>query len=225
MYKREEVKNKCDQLHEQLAMINLLGEDLVYLFPKDESTYHRHVFTSKLLERLIEGLKVNFALKVCTFLSHKEDSNICSFISYLLINHSNSDWKELITIEELHVSQKGIETIKSSLAYKVLLHIRNRHYAHLDKNRDKTDLEEVLHDEVMKMIKELIEIFQTLAGRLFETYYNVEFMHWDVDHNLIQQLSGYYETRDLIKIAKYDQKTASVSLKEIEESMKKYTKN
>ena len=74
----------------------------------------------------------------------------------------------------------------------------------------------------MVQVENLSKLFQELGSKLFNTYYKIDLMYWDVDHGLLEIVSRYYEILDLINDTKYKRMKDSVSVKELENCIKKY---
>lgn len=55
----EKLKSYYANLYDQIIWINLLGKDLIYLFPKEDK-YHKDIFGSQLFLRLIVRSKNPF---------------------------------------------------------------------------------------------------------------------------------------------------------------------
>lgn len=146
----EILQSYYEKLHAQFMMVNLIGKDLIYLFPKDES-YHEYIFASPLLNRLIEGLKVNFALRLNIFLDEDEHFNIVSFVRRLLLNHKKAEWNKHISRSELQNFEYQLNQIVDSIEIQTIRHIRNKIYAHSDKKAENTDLF-TTQEEVMKRL-------------------------------------------------------------------------
>lgn len=61
-----------------------------------------------------------------------------------------------------------------------------------------------------------------IGFKIFGTNWNLEFMPWQMDHNLYSTLSNYHEVYDNIQKRKYDEKAEDVSILEIEKWLTKY---
>jgi hypothetical protein len=201
--------------------INQLSKDLIYLFPKEEN-YHKDIFGSQLLLRLIEGLKIHFALRLNIFLDETEHFNLVSFIRRLLLEHKKAEWNKHITKIELQKFESDITTIIDSVEFKTIKYIRNKVYAHNDKKAEETDLE-TTQDAVMIKVEKLKTIMQEIGSKVFGTNYQMDFMYWDVDHNIISTLSNYNEVYDqYIKLKYNDETEKNIKLTELEKWITKY---
>lgn len=218
--KEEELQKYFDNLYEQIKVINLLSEDLLYLFPTEDK-YHQDIFHSKLLYRLIESLKVNFALRLSIFLDKDEDFNLVSFMRRILIERKKSNWYENISQHELHEIQKQINAIIESNEFQTIKYMRNKVYAHFDKKAEESNLH-TSQDKVAEVISSLKSIMTTLGSKIFRTNYSMEFMHWDIDHTLLSILSNYHEVCDNFLNLSRDEKVKNVSINELNEWITKY---
>jgi len=222
-FKIEDIEDKFNNLYEQIMMIKLLGEDIEYLYPSENINTHELLYHSQLLLRMIEGIRTRFVLNLCSYLDKGEHRNMSSFLGMLAANRKNSNWKDLISKREIQLEQSKINQILESDEYKTILHFRNKTYAHKDKNFENTELV-ANHKDVMAMIKKLIEQFEYLGGKLYNTSYQIDMMPWDKDHNIIQSLSSYYGILDLIEKHKYELNESPISINELDSIFKSYQK-
>lgn len=198
----EQLKEQFKQLFQQIIEIKILSEDLIYLHSKHDN-FNELIFYSPLLQRLIEGLKTQFALRYCTFLNSKEHYNLTSYVNNLIKNYDEVPFLNPTELNEIESYRNRISKIKKSKEFKSVLHIRNKHLAHIDSNRSETNLPEVYQDDIDLQIDELVDIFKFIGSNLFGTAYIIELMHWDKDHIILNQLSNYYDIIELFEDTKY----------------------
>ncbi|HLO55643.1 MAG TPA: hypothetical protein VK169_15225 [Saprospiraceae bacterium] len=216
-----DLKEQFEQLFTQIMEIKIMSEDLIYLHPKNDN-YNDLIFYSPLFLRMRDGLKALFALRFCNFLNNNEHYNLTSFVNYLIKNYDNITFENMVDLKEIEKCKDKISKIKNSPEHKTLLHIRNKHLAHIDKDRAKTNLKEVFQDDIDKVIGDLVEIFKFLGNKLFDTSFNMEIMYWDKDHNILHQMSSYYDVMKLYEGKKYNSISQKIELKEIEDILKKH---
>lgn len=216
----EDIKDELDEFFKKIMMLDLLGSDLVYLHPKD-NTYHNSIFGSIFFLRLIESHKVNFALHFIKLLDKREHNNLFSFLKRLLLHHKKASWKQSITLGELQDIENKIDIIIDSKEFKCIKHIRDKVYAHSDKGAEDTDLK-TTQDDVMIHVNTLKYIINELGSKICKIAFQMEMLWWDIDHDLLSKLSNYCEVIDNFKILKYERNEEKVGWEEIEEWITKY---
>jgi len=216
----EQLKQYFRELCEQIKLIDLLGKDLIYLY-SDSSKYHPDIYDSQLLGRLIESLKRDFSLRFIMFLCSKEHFNIISFVKRLLINHRKANWNRNITKKELQDIEKYVAVITTSNEYETLKHLRDKIYAHNDKNARYKQLRTTI-EEVMKYVKFLKKLTHEIGLKVFGINDPMEFHNIDIDHNLLSTLSNYHEVLDNFLNIKYENEELSANWRKIEKWIKKY---
>ena len=208
-------KQHFEQLFHQLIEINILSEDLDYLFRRDKND-NELLFYSPLFNRMLESMKALFALRYCTFLNDRENFNLSAFLDDILLNFDTIEFSKPTEKNEIQNYKKKLSHIKKSTETKVLKHIRNKHLAHIDKDRANTDLGEITLDSVQLHIEEIKEIFMNLGSKLFNIYYKIDLIEFQKDHSLLYQLSTYYNLCDMLDDYKYKRKEKVISITEIE---------
>lgn len=211
----DQLKEQFEQLFQLIIEIKILSEDLIYLHPKHDN-FNDLIFYSPLLQRLIEGLKTQFALRYCTFLNNKEHYNLSSYINKLIKRFDDIPFTNPIELIEIENSRNRISKIRKSNEFKAVLHIRNKYLAHIDKDRSETKLPEVYQDDIDLQIDELINIFKFIGSSLFGQTYLIELMHWDKDHTILDQLSNYYDIIELYEKIKYKTENRVIEIDEID---------
>lgn len=208
-------------LYEQLILANLYFEDLMYIAIAEEGSFNSALQDSPFLSRIQKALQAVFSLRIYSFLNEKESRNFPKLIGKLVKGHPRSDWKELISLGDLDHLQSEIHRLKDSTAFQTITHFRNKIYAHKDKNAFDTSLKSDMHS-VQNFMEKLISLFQFLGGKLFNTHFSVKLNPWDVDHNLIRQLSVFFEVMELYKELKFTKDKKVITLDELEKCLLKY---
>lgn len=217
-----DVEPKFKELFMKIREIYLLGIDLQYLYGEDNSKINPDILESVFMERMGESFKINFVLKICSYLDRDDDINILSFVDRLLVNHRNSEWKSLIEIQELKQFQKELQEIKETTAIKTLVHFRNKIYAHTDKNYADTDLKTDLK-LVFVELEKLRTQFKTIGSKIFKSQYIVKSFHFHKDHYLLEDISRFFDMLDLIEATKRKKKN-SITISEFESISNRYQK-
>jgi plasmid maintenance system killer protein len=216
----DHLKDEFDHLFLQLGEIKVINDDLIYLHP-EEGIYNKSAYPSEngILSRLIHGLKIEFALKYMVFLNDRENHNLISFIQNLIRNFECDSLTDRIKLDDLKGYLSKLKRIKNSNEYKVLYHLRNKHFAHLDKNRNETHLPVVNQVDISKQIDHIIEIFKTIGSALFATHYSTEVRY--LDRYLLQEISVYYDMIDFYNQQKHREKSTTIDLESIRKILKK----
>lgn len=113
MHKLDLVKEIFDNLYNLLKEINLLGSDLLYLHGEDGSKIHPNLVPSPLLSRFQESHKIKFTLDLCNYLEYKGDHSIIKLLNRLASQYNESEWKYLITQQNIRVILNNTNEIKN----------------------------------------------------------------------------------------------------------------
>ena len=199
--------NKLDDLMEQFCLIygelkylEDLGDDISYLINESGKNYHIVLKSNSFLDRALDSFLSNFANKFCALLDtdKKVKNTVLKFIRRLLIERSNSNWKNYITKEELQGYEEKIESIQNSTYYKIMVDLRNKKYAHLDYNRIQKD-SSLLHKEVKSMLIEVLEIVKVINKKLFRINFSEELLRVGKGRHILEDVSSIFEIKDLIR--------------------------
>ena len=211
-------------LYEQLYYIITLSKDLEYLHPTNPNLYHEAFLHSRMLDVLLESLKINFSLKLHSFLNHTEDNNIVSFLGQLINEYPEAEWQVDIELGELMELKRSVSIVRRSKEFKTIEWFRNKIYAHVDSNSANTNLKTDL-DTILPRLNELVRVLTILGRKLFQRSLSFTLLEMDKDNNIVQDLSQFYELRDYINNFRYGpEKHESLSIDTILKCFDKYPK-
>ena len=108
--------------------------------------------------------------------------------------------------------------------FKTIEWFRNKIYAHVDSNSANTNLKTDL-DTILPRLNELVRVLTILGRKLFQRSLSFTLLEMDKDHNIVQDLSQFYELRDYINNFRYGpEKHESLSIDTILKCFDKYPK-
>ena len=183
--------------------------------PEDQ---HEFVYDF-LMNALIDSHMGQFIIEIYYVLDEEWDFGLNRFIDCLLVNYRRSDWVNTYTIKELNLLKTELKRIYESTVYIRIKNYRDKTYAHLDKQAE-AKLEVLSLNEVLPTLMLLIKITKDLGRRLFNETYKFHRLEMHIHHYMIENLSNFYELRNLLDLAKSENKT-SISIIDLELAMYK----
>jgi len=213
---------KFKGLWDNVIVISQMSQDLNYLFPDNHEKYHQAYWDSRLLNYMIEAMRIAFFLKLYNLLEPSEKGNIHSFIKNILSTHKRTVWVKLISLKELQTIEKRLEKMISTTSFKTVVWYRNKNYAHQDPDFNDTQLKTDLKEVIEIIVEPLAVIMKLLNTKVFKIPYGLILEQSEICHNLIEDISQINAIRELITRYEKDEKKESITIAELKKCLNKY---
>lgn len=191
-----------EETYKLLVGLELLKSDIQHLSNKEKEYFKIAINKSKFIYRTYFNSVKLLVIDIHKILNPKEHFSLKKTINYAKSNINKIDWYIKPTQEDLKIIEIQIDELIEDKLQKVK-NLRNKHYAHLDKNKDSIkydlrliDMYEVL--EKSEIIYKRISHLSNKSGAIFNI--------WHQPPNEIINLSKYRKINNLLleKIWKND---------------------
>lgn len=131
----QQLEKKLDEIKNMLIELNLIKMDIKLLIDKDQIYYET---TSR--SRFFYRLHINYirllVIDSYKLLAQKEHFNYSTLISFCKINRKSIIWDRELPLLKLNELEKDYKQVYSQYYYDIYI-LRNKFFAHNDKNKDK----------------------------------------------------------------------------------------
>lgn len=189
----DRLKERLAEIHEILLELEFLRGDIKYLITANESSHKQIVSKSRFFYRLHRNYIRLFVIDTYKLIGKREDFNLHRTLEFCKINRNKIEWHQKISLDKLNTLSEKINIV--SQKFSDIQELRNKHYAHRDKNKDSFPSNVTLV-ELWEVLDSLQEVFREL---------NVDFdnMNWFFslqyrEPNIISEIDKYRRLRTLI---------------------------
>ncbi len=165
----ENLKKRIEETQKVLIELEYLKMDIKSLISKDEPYFETVVKDSNFFYRLSLNSFKLFVIEVCKIFQSSQESSLIHTINFCCSNINKIDWCHEITIIELESYRNELKLLEIEHLDGMKI-LRNKYFAHLDKNREKFELTTKLTDcwEVQETCKRVFsELNRTLNDTTF----------------------------------------------------------
>ncbi len=214
------IKERLEDIFNRIISLHLLEEDLKYIANMEAPHFEAVVAKSHFFFRMKESILRRIVLELCMLLKQSEDLNIPSFLANLANSHKKYSWKSKIELRVIQELQSQLQGIVVSEQFGKIVILRDKFYAHADKNRNQIEFK-LPHAEVWLIISKLKNIHDVLNSSFFNTTTHWSFSKVNMGHHVLESLFKYYKIRELVW---EEEKTNSVNNRysELLEIMRRY---
>lgn len=216
MTKEQALEKYIKSCQDSFNSLIVLKNDFVY-YAKDKDNLRDTVFNKY---RLISRIQwMTFKLAIIELYKLLKESEVHSLFNLI------KKYGEVAELDEIQKSEskkliKSLRELQSKRMYSVIKNLRNKHYAHLSRDRMGYDIK-LSAKELNEFVEELIEIFKKIYSHVRPDY-SISFkgLNTDIDMYLYRSLNRHdliYEIYDKIML----EENYSVSNQEIIEIFRK----
>lgn len=155
----ETLRKKLLEIRDTLLELEFLKKDILMLVDDNEEYFENMVKKSRFLYRLYLNYTKLFVIDLHKLIDKDENYNIHNLINYCKSNIRRIDWSYPISLTELNHCESKLIDISSH--FPAIIDLRNKVYAHNDKNKSKLKFDITLN-EFWVVLKELQEIFSKI---------------------------------------------------------------
>lgn len=154
------IERKLEEISRILTELQNLKVDIIGISNKEEAYFPIVCESSKFFNRTYWNSIKLFIIDMHKILNQNEDFSLISTINFAQSNIKKILWKHQIIYENLEKLKAKLESLDKK-GLQSLKDLRDKHYAHNDKNKDKLKIELSLL-KCWKMLETAQEIFNTL---------------------------------------------------------------
>lgn len=183
---------KLSEIRDILLELEFLKTDILMLIDKEEEYFEAVVKESIFLHRLHLNYIKLFTIDLYKLIDERENYNLYSLINYCKTNISKINWEREINLAKLNQLENDITNVPSH--FKDISLLRNKHYAHNDKNKKKFNTQISLKD-FWHVLKTLQNVFSTII-----IHFNNDQWIFDIQYrkpNVIKNAYKYKKTVEL----------------------------
>jgi hypothetical protein len=137
MSKTEKLNKKIKEIEQILIEIEFLKIDIISISDNKQTYFESVVKNSQFLYRTYRNSIKLVIIDLNKLILKREDSNFQSMLDYSLINFKTIEWKHQFNIEEIKTLKREINQLAESKEIEIVQNLRDKFYAHSDKNKDK----------------------------------------------------------------------------------------
>jgi hypothetical protein len=169
------LETKLLEIRNLLLELEFLKNDILMLSDESQEYVELLVKKSKFLYRLYLNYMKLITIDLYKLIDQKESYNVYSLINFCKTNISKIQWSREITLAELNQLESQVNSV--SQHFETICLLRNKLYAHNDKNKSKFEYKITL-DDFWLVIKVLQDVFSKLNLRfdnnqwIFSIQYN-----------------------------------------------------
>jgi hypothetical protein len=156
------LETKLLEIRNLLLELEFLKNDILMLSDEKEEYVEMMVKKSRFLYRLYLNYMKLITIDLYKLTNQKEAYNLYSLINFCKTNISKIQWSHKITLKELEKMENDIDSV--SHHFEAIGLLRNKIYAHNDKNKSKYEYKISLTD-FWHIIKVLQDVFSKLNLR------------------------------------------------------------
>jgi len=127
-------KNKLSEIRDTLIGLERLKTDIKFISNKETEYFSQIVEKSDFFYRIYRNSIKLFVIDICKLLNPNEDFSLIKTLNYILSNRKRIDWKRVLTASRIAELILKIEILNSE-HLESFKNLRDRHYAHNDKNK------------------------------------------------------------------------------------------
>jgi hypothetical protein len=162
--------------------LEYLKADLISVMNKESAYFKNVVEKSSSFYRIYRNSYKLFVIELAKIIDSKEHFSLLSLVNYIITHRKTIVWKrEEIQIERLESIKEEIIKIQN-LHLKDIKDLRDKFYAHTDKNRHEIEITFTLN-QGWEILKEIRKLFEEIALKL-----NNQTIMFSVSSNLINEM-------------------------------------
>ena len=132
------LENKLNEIRDTLIELERLKTDIRFISNKEAEYFSEIIEKSAFFYRTYRNSIKLFVIDICKLLNPNEDYSLIKTLNYILSNRKRIEWKRELTADRINGLILKIEILNSE-HLENFKNLRDKHYAHNDKN--KFDLE------------------------------------------------------------------------------------
>jgi len=176
------IEEKLKEITLIIAELEYLKADLISIMNNESSYFKNVVENSSSFYRIYRNSYKLFVIELSKIIDSKEHFSLLSLVNYMILHRKTIVWKgEEIQIERLESNKEEIIKIQD-LHLKDIKDLRDKFYAHTDKNRHEIEITFTLN-QGWEILKELRNLFEEIVFKL-----NNQRITLSVSSNLINEM-------------------------------------
>lgn len=189
-----QLKIKLEETYLLLVELERLKSDIQHLSNQNADYFKIAVQKSHFLYRTYFNAIKLLVIDTYKILNPTQDFTLHKTLNFIISNHKNIDWYKTPKIGDLNTIKLQIESLVEDKLESIKI-LRDKNYAHLDKDREKYKYDFRLID-AYESIDKLQEIYRSLIFHFNGS--GVVFSLWNKPPNEIISLSKYHKLRKSI---------------------------
>ena len=162
------INDYLDSIEEKLFELELTKKVIDYIGRTDANYFKPVVEKSRFLYSCWKNAIKVFVIDLCKIVEQREYRNIGSLLDALSIHQKELVWKYPFAQHKLDSMKQALEEIRSSSSYLKIKTLRDKYYAHSDKDKLKYETK-WSKSEIWEMVDSLQEMYNQINLSLRET--------------------------------------------------------
>lgn len=131
----QNLNNRLNEILDILIELERLKTDIRFISDKDAEYFHEVVEKSAFFYRVYNNSIKLFVIDICKLLNPNEDFSLIKTLNYILSNRKRIEWKRELTVDRITELLIKVEILNSE-NFKSFKNLRDKHYAHNDKEKN-----------------------------------------------------------------------------------------